>query len=641
MHWLIITENQDKASRIREVLRGALGESDYISATLISSRGLPWTVEVEVAPNELSYKVKEKASYREILKKIDEISQEADRILLAFEPTNAGEATAWEFEKRLGYKRCGRFKTYDLDEKTIKETIVQFESLDINGLPKANNQMAKAHWTQAVIDLTWASKINEWLSKITNYSAKATRLMGIMLKTIAQSQRREKRYQTTTHWELSLEFKHCSHQNESPQEKNYKELDTKITKAHVIVPTLAQIGTDVGPKAREFWEQKLNQSREESIKGWEIPQPEPGKPWRFHQQEDTKIQKQYIKKFPYFIVEGASTVLVAKDLQCPPTNNNIHDYCAQNDVGPPEEIERALNTLYTQGLISNPKSNFPSLSAQSVEKMYNSWHTHFPNLTKEIRAFHTEESGPNRMEAIHPTNWPIDPQKIRSHLQKITSLKLSKEELNKAEFIYQKVFTWCLESQKKTDKTKVVRHFLSGPLFLSRKQAQERDGKAFHIKKEEPFHAHMTVLAMTDYGNVPPKGNVMECTESHIKEIETTAPQTLDEKKLLSLLCSQQAGKRDTILNILGFLRDSKTISNSKDLKLTHKGEEFLQILEHNFGQYLDTNYLKTLNSNLVQIEKGIKSDEEILNQWWFSLRSFLQSSKEDGKLLHWDKKNH
>lgn len=637
MHWLIITENQDKASRIREVLRKTLDESSFISATLISSRGLPWTVEVEVSPNTLSYHIKEKESYKEILKKIEEVSQEADKILLAFEPTNIGEAAAWEFEKRLGQKRCARFKTYSLDEKTIKEAIIQYESLDINGMPKANQNMAKAHWTQAVIDLTWASKINEWLSKVTNYSAKATRLMGIIMKTIANHQRREKRFKYTSHWELALEFKPCS---TASHKKKDNDTYNSVASAHVIVPTLAQIGSEVGPKAREFWEQKLAQSREQSIKGWEGPQPEPGKPWRFHQQEDARIQKQYIKKFPYFVVEGISTNIVTKELQCPPTNNNIHDMSAKENLGSPEDIERSLATLYTQGLITNPKSNFPSLNGLTIEQMYDCCHKIAPQLTKEARVFHTEDENPNKMEAIHPTNWHIEPKNIRFILQNIKSLKLVLEELNRVETIYKKIFDGCLESQSQPNRTKVERHFLSGPLFLSRKQAQEKEGKSFHIKKEEPFHAHMTVLAMTDFGSVTKKGSVMECIEANIKEVKNTAPKVLNEKTILSILCAQHAGKRETIVNILNFLRDTKTISSSEELKLTPKGEEFLQKLEDNFGQYLDTNYLKTLNHNLTMIERGLKSDEEILNQWWFSLRSFLQSSKEEGKFLEWNKKN-
>jgi DNA topoisomerase IA len=630
MHWLIITENQDKAAQIREVLRQGIAASSDFGSTSVSSRGLPWTVEVEISPNNLCYKLKPKDSYKEILKKIDEISQEADRILLAFEPTNIGEATAWEFEKRLGSRRCARLRTYSLNEQALKQSIIQFESLDINGLPKANQQMAKAHWTQAVIDLTWASKINEWLSKITNYSAKATRLMGIILKTIANHQRKEKAHLSSSHWEIMLELK--------PSAKGIKDKVTQkdLTKAYIIVPTLKQIGNEVGPKAKEFWEQKLNQSREQSIKGWEVPQPEPGKPWRYHQQEEAKIQRQHIKKFPYFIVEGDSNSYITKSIQCPPTNNNIHETFGKKYKH--EDIERILNVLYTKGLISNPKSNFQSLSATTISKMYHHCNHRFPNMTREPRVFHSEDDCPHKLEAIHPTNWDVSPKTLKENIHGIRNL--NSQEFLLCQEVYERIYNWCVESQFEEEHGVQSRHFLSGPLFLSRKQANEREGKAFHIKKEEPFHAHMTVLAMSEGGNLPKKGSVMECLEVHIKEVKSVPPKPLSEESLLALLCKQNAGKRETICNILEFLRGDKLLQSPKELRLTNKGIEFLQLLEMNFGQYLDLNYLKTLNNNIKLVENGIKSDSDILNQWWYSLRSFLEVEREEPNYLQWSKKN-
>jgi len=637
MQWLILTENQDKASRFREVLRSAAAGGSHIEATIISSRGLPWTVEVEISPNELGYKIKEKDSYKEILKKIDQCAQDADRILLAFEPTSTGEATAWEFEKRLGFRKCARLKTNDLDSKSITNSIVRCESLDIGGLPKSNVPVAKAHWVQAVIDLTWTSKVNEWLIEKGGQNPRVTRLMGIIIKAIAESQRRERRYITTSHWEMELTLRPCTGSNQAAGQN--KKLDQAPTKAMVIVPTLTQIESGVGPKAQEFWKSKLQESREQAIKGWEIPQPEPGKPWRYSDQQDAKIQKQYIKKFPYFVVEAATPYLIPQELQCPPTNNKIHDFGAEHGWGSPEEIDRALNILYTQGLISNPKSNFPSLSGKTIELLRKYGDKKVTStLSKEIKVFHSEEEGPNQLEAIHPTNWTILPRQVKIEVAKNNTIKLTSEEFKRIELIYNTIYQWCINSQKENVRTKITRNFLTGPLFLTKKQAEEKDGKKFHIKREEPLHAHMTVLLMAESELNSKERDVMECVDINIKEIKTAAPKNLNISKLLSLLSYQQAGKRETILNILTYLKEQKIISTSKDLKLTEYGEKFLEILEYSFGQYLDTNYLKTLNINLSLIERDLQQDREFLNHWWFSLRSFLQSSKEDKKVLEWKK---
>jgi DNA topoisomerase IA len=141
---------------------------------------------------------------------------------------------------------------------------------------------------------------------------------------------------------------------------------------------------------------------------------------------------------------------------------------------------------------------------------------------------------------------------------------------------------------------------------------------------------------MTDQEIQTKEGGILECIEVDIKEIKTSPPPILDQNSLLRNLCSYQAGKRDTIINILNFLKEKKMVSATKDIKLTPKGENYLEILESNFGQYLDTNYIKTLNNNMSLIEKGRINDKEFLNYWWFSLRSFLQTHTEEEKVLQW-----
>lgn len=629
MHWLIITENQEKASSIREVLRGYTTQTQQIEATIVSSRGLPWTIEVEVTGSELNYKIVEKDSYKEILVKIDQVALEADRILLAFEPTTTGEAIAWEFEKRLGSRKCARFKTLQLDPKTIISSLINLESLDNIGLPKSNQNMAKSHWSQAIIDLTWTSKVNSWLSNFKEGLPKITRLMGIVIKTIGNRQRRTKRVRATSHWELELELKPAS----KVEQDNTKVNET--IKAKVIVPTLAQVGKGSGPKAQEFWKLKLEQSKQESLKGWETPQPEPGKPWRFHQQEDAKIQKQYIKKFPYFLIEAKSEVSSTKPLQCPPTNSSIHMYCMEEAIGTPAEVEKSLNTLYTKGWITNPKSNFPSLHAKTIQSLYSYAKTQRINLSQENRVFHSDNNLDQQLQAICPTSWELTPRKIATEIKKSKSIQALSNEQLRLEKIYKKIYTLCLESQLPEVKTKIERHFLSGPLFLNRQQVQERDGKKFHIKKEEPLHAHMSVLLLS-HGELPSKeGEVMECAHVHTQEIKKELPKDYSGQSLAHDLCTQGVGKRETIANILTYLSEKNIVNNDLTLKLTPQGEELLATLENHFGQYLDQNYVMTLNSNLNDISRGLKNDKEFLNSWWYSLRNFLDSQSDETKLLY------
>jgi DNA topoisomerase IA len=635
MTWLILTENQEKASRLREVLRSNLEQDHGVEITLISSRGLPWTVEVEISSNELAYKVKEKQSYQSTLKRIDDVAESCDRILLAFEPTSIGEATAWEFEKRLGAKKCARYKTYQLDKKSIVDTIITLEGMDWKGLPKSNINMAKSHWVQAVIDLTWASKVNELLFHIP-MMPKVTRLMGIILKSIATEQRKQRKHKTQNHWEIELELKACGTSSTSTLTQTKKE--NKPTIASVIVPTLAQIGKGVGPKAREFWRAKLEQSKEEALQGLGSPQPEPGKPWRFPHIEEAKILKQHIKKFPYFLVESKCHSYTANPIRCPHTNNSIHELFSIEKSYLPEIVEKSLQSLYTKGLISNFKSNFPSLSAPTIQEMQNYWKPRGLNLSKEFRVFHAEEEQVNQLEALHPIHWEIEPKNTLRLLNSTPNVK--KEEVKLETRIYTEIYNACVESQREESKTKIEKNFLSGPLFLSRRQTQEHDGRSFHVKKEEPFHAHMTVLLMTKLETTVKEGEIMECITAHIKEHQSLPPKPMTKSSLVNTLCLQGAGKRETIINILNFLEEKKIIPPTEKINLTPQGEKILNILEENFGQYLDINYLKTLTGSIQEIQRGVKQEADFLNSWWYSLRSFLSSHNTEEKILAWKKKN-
>jgi len=606
MQWLILVENQEKAQSIRK---------HSAKSTVISTKGNPWDVEIELSQQNINYRIKRKEKFRETIQKIERTSEQADKVLLAFDPTNIGEACAREFEQLLGKGKCIRWIPQEITRESVLKTLKKYESLT-SYLPKSSRTIANCHWCQAITDIVWTNKVSDYLTRELETSVKMTRLMSALLKSIGDQERKIEalKEKNLKHWEVEISLRKPSGDLEG--------LDAKV-----IVPTLSQIDSSGGKITREIWKRKLKESKEASIEGLEIPQPEPGKMWRFSTYEEAVGLKNHIKKFPYFIVETINKSLKPQPILSPLNYPTLLDMVMRNKGAERKEIDECLNWMYYQGLINYPKTTSSNLTGETVLKLNAYGQSQGWEIDRELREFPTNDGNSERAEALRPVSWNIKPQ----DLQYAEGWRSNKQK-DLCTWLYEKIYTRAKESQKIQRINEDQRHFLSGPLFLTRKDASEKDGKKFSLDRENELQAHMTVLlGSSETWNNIPEGYVLESTEVYIRERKIHRNQEVTLFEIMEKLSSENIGRLETLEHLSKLMVEQgliETKSGRTGTKLTKKGWAVLLELERAMGEYIDLNYHRCLTEIFRRIEEGSKNTDDFLNDWWYNFRTILQSSK-------------
>lgn len=613
MHWLILAEHQRKADAFRAILPDAV---------CLSTRGMPWETIASTQGGTLQYAKKVLPNYEETLSKILYYVPTAERILLAFDPTPLGEAIAREFEHTLPPQKCARWATHTLHPKEILKTVAKLESYSHRDLPKAHKGLSSNYWCQRVMDITWAHHITKWLQTHTDCKEQMTRLMASILKTVLDHQTNKALFRPNKYWEIHTTLTRAN--------------GTSFT-APVIVPTFAQFGTSTPPKTREHWQQRIEENRTAILNGHGMPQPPPGHPWRYRTLAEAEIQKHHLQKFPFFTVETIQDLSLPDNPTLPATYSSLIRKARHSATITPENIQTALHELYCEGYITFHKSNNPNLSVKSIRELLHTGEQKGWNLTGEPRIFSHETLSGNHptAEAIRPTDWT-------RHYEELETLLPPKKHKPLKIQLYKIIYRAAIGSQLNLESKRKTKIFLSGPLYLTPNEAQERNGTQFHFPKEQRFSAHMNVILCAEPENqnaefIPAENEILESYEPNILEKQTGQPKPLDETQLLDLMTCEGLGSRDTLKKVLKHLQEIHFITQSKphpsnpehptEIELTLQGRAIILLLNQHFGQYLDPNYHRAISESLTQIDSLRTEEAEFLADWWSVFHSFLGES--------------
>jgi DNA topoisomerase IA len=439
--------------------------------------------------------------------------------------------------------------------------------------------------------------------------------MASMLKTLWEEEKKKELFHPYNYWELELTF----------QKSNGQKF-----KGHIIVPTFAQLGTSTPPKTREIWKKRMEENRLACFQGTALPQPEPGKPWRYKTWEEVAAQKNHMQKFPFFITESIIEHQQETEVKPPLTNTQILKLGQKLGKGSQEQIQAALQELYLEGYITNPKSNNCNLFKKSVESLLQSAEKKGWDLEKIPREFNDEEYGVREkmLEAIRPTQWDKNPEEVHTLLAPIPTKELKS-------WLYKIIYTRAINSQAKTQIHTKTKNFALGPLYLSRKELAEKTSNSFFIRRETEMVAHMNVPVLIEVENTTAESRfseqeLLECTHIDILEKKTDWTQKTGETELFDLLASEGLGKRDHLRQCLAKLKEFHYIfEENNELKLTSQGKSLTTTLNTHFGQFLDQNYHRIITDALKKVEAGMLEEEEFLREWWSCFKTFLDEDIE------------
>jgi DNA topoisomerase IA len=599
MDWLIITENLEKATAIRKALP---------DATVISSKGLPWAPEIELYGASISYKKVPRESHRDRLEQAEAASLDCDRILLAFEPTTAGEACASEFENLLGRERCARWTGQSLDPRDIRAAIGDLENMAMKDMPKSVRGLGESYWVQSAMDITWTARITGWIEEKTSRTEKITRLMAGLLKTIVDEKRKQELFVTREYWELKCRAKR-------PEETGPGQT------AYAVVPAFTQLRAESAPRTREVWKRKIQEAKVAAGAGRGLPQPEPGLPWRFESREEATSQRTYMEKFPYFVVEAKTETIQRRAGTPPATADTILDAALEAGKGRPEEIEGALMDLYHAGWITHPRSTNPNLSKKTIERLISFGNKAGIAMDREPRVYGDPLHHERWTEAIRPTNWERTPEKALSLIPEGVSRE-------RRLWLYKHIYQKAMESQMPNKEENIQRCFLLGPLFVRRKTAQENRGKSFQTRKETKLGAHMNIILSMNWAGeeAPEEDSVVECRQIETSPQLIEPPGKLTESLLYTRMGDEGLGKKETLRKRLNELKKQGSVEiRGGEIFLTEKGASLAQLLNNHFGQFLDKNYHRTVAEALRAIEANEADPHEFLKEWWDCFRTYLE----------------
>jgi DNA topoisomerase IA len=586
MEWLILAENQPKAAALRKALP---------EATCMSSKGLPWTIDAYIEGPEIGFHIRAKVGYKETLANIVNAAECAQRVLLAFEGSTSGEATAKCFEDLLGREKCARWEAEALDPETIKKAILDLEGLRGTNLPKAKSGWAESHWMQATMDVIWAEVVSQWITKHWKDSGKMTRITASVLKRIDEQHMRADRFHPKKYYQLTF-------QGAKPGSKTSWQMEA-------IVPTLSHLA-EAGERTRCVWKRKIQEAKEAAGQGEGTGQPEPGQPWRYENWEEAASQKVHMQKFPYMLVESVAEKEGPEEGGPPLTWARTFEIATKTGRATPEEIRRALTNLYHRGWITQPRTNTPKLKAKTVEALAR----HQSNTDPVPRDFGPGMGRGN--EAIRPTVWERTPEAAA----RILGAGLES-------WLYREIHTKAAASQAVRPNETKWKAYATGPLHVGRKQARENRGERFSIDKEKKLWAHMTILCATTWetGTRPQPGDVVECRKMEIHEKQTTSGACLTEQELFEKMSEEGWNKPERLASILGELEKENLIRREKTVRLTARGKSLIRLLTTNFGQFLDRNYHRTVGEALKAVEENKTEGADFLREWWECLKTHLE----------------
>jgi DNA topoisomerase IA len=290
-----------------------------------------------------------------------------------------------------------------------------------------------------------------------------------------------------------------------------------------------------------------------------------------------------------------------------------------------KEVDESLNWLYFNGLITYPKTASINLSHQTISELFAYGKNMGWQIEKTPHEFSGSDDENERSEALHPVSWDISPEDLQ-----YTENWRSNKHKELSYWIYNQIYQRAKESQSPQKNGEEKRHFLSGPLFLTRKEAIEKQGKKFSITKENELQAHMNVLlgSRDPWENIP-ENYVLESNEVYIKERKVSLPENINIPLLIERLASENIGRIETLEHLANLLLEQAIIETSPTTKLSRKGNAIVDELERSMGEYMDLNYYKCLTDMFKKIELGQKNPEEFLNEWWYNFRTILESSRQ------------
>ena len=195
---LIIVESPAKSKTIKKIL----GSSYEIEASYGHIRDFPPKVLGFDVQNEFTPTFEVIPEKKAVVKKLNDLAQKSDRILLASDPDREGEAIAWHVRQviKVPDEKVFRIEFNEITPKAVTYAVEHSRQID---MPKV-----KAQQTRQILDRLVGYKISPVLwEKMRNYHLSAGRVQSVALRMICEREDEINAFNPIEYWTIDAILK--------------------------------------------------------------------------------------------------------------------------------------------------------------------------------------------------------------------------------------------------------------------------------------------------------------------------------------------------------------------------------------------------------------------------------------------------
>ncbi|MBQ3641142.1 type I DNA topoisomerase [bacterium] len=194
---LIIVESPAKSKTIKKIL----GSSYEIEASYGHIRDFPPKVLGFDVHHEFTPTFEVIPEKKGVVKKLNDMAQKADKVLLASDPDREGEAIAWHVRQVINVpdEKVYRIEFNEITPKAVTYAVEHSRQID---MPKV-----KAQQTRQILDRLVGYKISPVLwEKMRNYHLSAGRVQSVALRMICEREEEINAFKPVEYWTISADL---------------------------------------------------------------------------------------------------------------------------------------------------------------------------------------------------------------------------------------------------------------------------------------------------------------------------------------------------------------------------------------------------------------------------------------------------
>ena len=568
---LLIVESPAKV----ETLKKIIGKDFIIKASVGHIKDLPKKtlgvdVEKNFEPNYITIRGKGK-----VLSGLKSAAKKADNVYLAPDPDREGEAIAYHIEKEVSKFVKGKIYRVSFNEitkKAVNEAIENPTELNVN---RFNAQQARR-----VLDRLVGYKISPILWKKVQRGLSAGRVQSVALRLLCDREKEIKEFKIEEYWSISSELEG----SEKPvfEAKLLKEAGKKVeipdqTSADRILASV---------QGREFILDDINRKEKKR---------RPSPPFI-----TSTLQQEASRKYRF---TPKKTMMLAQRLY--------------------EGLK--IGTKGTVGLITYMRTDSVRLSDEALEQARTYIPERYGNeyLPEKPNFYKAKKNAQEAHEAIRPTDIKVDPQSVKSFLEKDVFLLY---ELIWARFVSCQMVPAVMDT---TQFDITVEDYL----FRANGSVMKFPGfmKIYVESKEDGGDENKTEVSVGDR-LLPPlsKGEKLKLLKISPEQHFTQPPPRFSEATLVKALEEQGIGRPSTYAPIISVIKD-REYAKSEERKLTptELGTLVTELLVENFPDILNSDFTANMEDKLDLIEEGETEWVNTLKDFYVPFEKDLKQAEE------------